>query len=456
MGVLMQAFYWNCPGDSNQQFNWWNYVRNEIPRLKAAGITALWLPPACKAEDIISMGYDPFDYYDLGEFVQKNHNRKETWFGSKEDLSQLIKSGHDSGIQILADLVINQCSGGDLETNPYTGEDWYTRFEPASNKFKRNYDCFHPSKYESYDGAVFDGFAKTDLCHRNPYVYTEILEYCRWLIEEIGYDGFRYDCAKGYGGWIIKSIQEYMYKYSHADKRYFKPFGVGELWNDNNDQPIESWLDEVNNFSDNPVSAFDFVLRKRLRSLCLDKQFSLKELADWNDTLLIRPFETVTFVENHDTCSPHPDVVDKEIFSDKMLAYSFILTHPGYPCIFWRDYYDFNLAQTGNESGIDALITVHERYAGGESDILYADDDLYMLQRRGQDNQKGLIYILNKIAGNWNGRHIQTQWKNTKFNPKAWRGTDDLSIPQTVYTDDSGYGDFWAPPRGYAVYAPEG
>jgi alpha-amylase len=455
MGVLMQAFYWNCPDASNQQFNWWNYVKNELPHLKTAGITALWLPPACKAMDVMSMGYDPFDFYDLGEFQQKNHNRKETWFGTREDLQSMIQSAHNNGIQVLADLVINQCSGGDMETNPITGTEWYTRFEPASKRFNRNYDCFHPSVYESYDGGIFEGFAQTDLCHRNPYVYTEILKYCKWLIEEIGYDGFRYDCSKGYGGWITKSIQEYMYKYSAGTRNFYKPFGVGELWNDDSDQPIDSWLNEINNFSDNPVSAFDFVLRKRLRNLCIDKQFSLKELADWNSTLLIRPFESVTFVENHDTCSPHPDVSDKEVFTDKMLAYSFILTHPGYPCIFWRDYYDFDLAQTGNKSGIDALISAHELYAGGESDILYVDDDLYILQRRGFENLKGLIYVLNKATGYWYGKKLITQWKNTKFLPVAWRGTNDLNIPDTITTDENCSGDFWAPPRGYVVYAPE-
>lgn len=453
MGVLMQAFYWDCPKVSNQEFNWWNFVRNEIPRLKEAGITALWLPPACKAKDVISMGYDPLDFYDLGEYKQKYHNRKETWFGSKEELLRLIKTAHDAGLQVLADLVANQCSGGELEMNPYSGEEWYTKFEPASNKFKRNYDCFHPSKYESYDGGVFAGFSKTDLCHRNPYVYAEILELCRWLIEDIGYDGFRYDCAKGYGGWITKSIMEYKYKYDHATQKFYKPFGVGELWEDS-DQPIESWLDEVNYFSDNPASAFDFVLRGKLRNLCLDKNFSLWNLADWNSTLLTRPFETVTFVENHDTCSPHPDVADKEIFADKMLAYSFILTHQGYPCIFWRDYYDFDLAQSSNESGIDALISVHEKYAGGEADILYVDDDLYILQRRGLGGQKGLIYVLNKTESDWNGRRVLTQWKNMKFTPVAWRGTNSLSTPQVSYTDSNAYGAFWAPPRGYAVYAP--
>ncbi len=454
MGVLMQAFYWDCPRLSNSQFSWWNTVRHEIPFLGSAGFTALWLPPACKAKDVISMGYDPFDFYDLGEYKQKNHLRKETWFGSKEDLIGLIGAAHGSGMQVLADLVINQCSGGELETNPYTGQKWYTKFEPASNKFKRNYDCFHPSRYESDDGAVFAGYAGTDMCHRNPYVYGEILEYCRWLVEDIGFDGFRYDCAKGYGGWIIKSIQEYMYRLSANDKKYYKPFGVGELWEER-DQPIESWLDEVNYASENPASAFDFVLRKNLRSLCLDRQFSLKELAGWDSTLLNRPFEAVTFVENHDTCSPHPDVADKEIFSDKMLAYSFILTHQGYPCVFWRDYYDFNLAQPGNRSGIDALIQVHERYAGGNATLLYADDDLYIMQREGHESQKGLVYVLNKTEGSWNGRRIQTGWKNSKFIPLAWRGNNDSNIPQNVLTGDDCFGDFWAPPRGYSVYVPE-
>jgi alpha-amylase len=245
MGVLMQAFYWECPRTANKQFRWWDTVRQEIPVLRSAGITALWLPPACKAKDIISMGYDPFDFYDLVEYMQKNHTMKETWFGSKADLLELIQAAHGSGMQVLADLVINQCSGGDLETNPFTGEEWYTKFDPASNKFKRNYVCFHPSKYESDDGSVFAGFARTDLCHRNPYVYSEIVEYCRWLVEDVGFDGFRYDCAKGYGGWITKSIQEYRYRYSAGDKKYYKPFGVGELWEER-DQPVENWLDDVN------------------------------------------------------------------------------------------------------------------------------------------------------------------------------------------------------------------
>ena len=41
-----------------------------------------------------------------------------------------------------------------------------------------------------------------DLSHRNPHVYAEILNLMRWLIEEIGFDGFRYDFVKGYGAGV--------------------------------------------------------------------------------------------------------------------------------------------------------------------------------------------------------------------------------------------------------------
>ncbi|HEY5175039.1 MAG TPA: hypothetical protein VII95_05685 [Terriglobales bacterium] len=68
MGVLFQAFYWNCPSEENQDGTWWNFVASKIPELQQAGFTALWLPPASKAANLggPSMGYDPYDYYDLG------------------------------------------------------------------------------------------------------------------------------------------------------------------------------------------------------------------------------------------------------------------------------------------------------------------------------------------------------------------------------------------------------
>jgi hypothetical protein len=50
-----------------------------------------------------------------------------------------------------------------------------------------------------------------DLSHRNPYVYADLLELVRWLVEEVGFDGFRFDLVKGYGTWTIAAVQEYRY-----------------------------------------------------------------------------------------------------------------------------------------------------------------------------------------------------------------------------------------------------
>ena len=65
---------------------WWNHLRELTPQLAASGINALWLPPVSKAADIKSNGYDPYDYFDLGDFDQKGG--VETWLGSKADLDQ--------------------------------------------------------------------------------------------------------------------------------------------------------------------------------------------------------------------------------------------------------------------------------------------------------------------------------------------------------------------------------
>ena len=160
-----------------------------------------------------------------------------------------------------------------------------------------------------------------------------------------------------------------------------------------------------------------------------------------------RPKQAVTFVENHDV------VRDSPIINDKLLAYAFILTHEGYPCVFWQDYFNWNLAQADSQNGIDALIKVHEQNAVGPAQVLFVDHDLYIMQRSGTGDQDGLILVLNNRR-NWNGTWVQTRWNNRRLISAAWRGRDDPGTPQEKWTNDSGWVDLWAAPRGYAVYVP--
>ena len=172
------------------------------------------------------------------------------------------------GLQVYADLVFNHNSGADVqESNPIDGQLRWTKFTPKSGKFPRDWKCFHPSQYETWDGVTFGDMP--DLCHRTPFVYTELITYARWLLEEIGFDGFRYDMVKGYGGWMVRSIQELR---ALRGGTSFKPYAVGECWD--SERTIDDWLDEANAWSDNPVGAFDFPVE------CSDRELSNAPASD--------------------------------------------------------------------------------------------------------------------------------------------------------------------------------
>ena len=156
MGVMMQTFFWDCPRADNKEFQWWNYIREQVPALAKVGFTSLWLPPVHKAANLggPSMGYDPYDYYDLGEFDQKGS--VPTWYGTRQELSQLIETAHSHRLGVIADVVINHNSGADEpEVNPLINQPRWTKFNPKSGKFTRNWESFHPNMYESWDEMTF-------------------------------------------------------------------------------------------------------------------------------------------------------------------------------------------------------------------------------------------------------------------------------------------------------------
>jgi alpha-amylase len=446
MAVMMQAFYWDAPQLEKQEGNWWNVIAEKVEALSQSGFNALWLPPVSKASDHRSMGYDPYDYFDLGDFDQKGGVK--TLYGNRAELEALIAKAHQCGIGLYADMVINHNSGADAEeVNPLDGQKRWTKFEPKSGKFPRDWNSFHPSRYEQFM-VEGENFGFPHLCHRNPHVYTAMFDYARMLIEELGFDGFRFDFVKGFGGWMIGLLAKYRYV---KDGQEFTPFVVGEMWS--GPQDIAKWIDQVNAMTDNQIAAFDFPLRYKLKDVCDSPGYDLRNLTDTGAEAAVvtrRPQHAATFVDNH-------DMGDNAIVNDKMLAYSFILVHEGYPCIFWYDYYNNGLGRGGSPNGIDALIQVHHKYAGGDSQVLHADKDLYIMQRVGFDSedihQPGLIYVLNNLGDKWSGTSVKTRWSNQRFRPIAWDG-HDTAHPDERTTDADGNSEFPAPPRGYAVYVP--
>jgi alpha-amylase len=105
--TLLQAYEWNVPADNAH----WKRLTSALPGLRRVGVTAMWLPPGCKAASPEGNGYDIYDLYDLGEFDQKG--TRATKWGPKEDLLELSKLAKDQGVALYWDAVLNHKAGAD-------------------------------------------------------------------------------------------------------------------------------------------------------------------------------------------------------------------------------------------------------------------------------------------------------------------------------------------------------
>src|SRR6476469_6749634 len=108
-GVMMQGFYWDCPGP------WYPTMQSKAASLKNVaggyGINRIWFPvPQKSASGGFSMGYDPFDYYDLGSYSQ--NGGPGTHFGTQAQLKSAVAAFKAQGISCIADIVLNHRSGG--------------------------------------------------------------------------------------------------------------------------------------------------------------------------------------------------------------------------------------------------------------------------------------------------------------------------------------------------------
>ncbi len=408
-GVMMQAFYWDVPAGGI----WWDSLQTKLSSWASAGIEAIWLPPAAKAQNgPYSMGYDPTDYFDLGQYNQ--NGTVETRFGSKAELLALIQAAHNENMKVYADIVINHNSGGQLESNQYTGTNTWTDFSGvASGKFLRSQHDFHPNWVHGNDEGVFGGFP--DLCHEVPYVQD-------WLWKtnysvgyhyknDIGFDGWRFDYVKGFAPWVVREWNNYL-----------GGFSVGELW-DTNVNYLEWWANEANS------SVFDFACYYKMNDA-----FDGNNLAVLYDDMMWKrnPFKAVTFVTNHDT---------DEIWN-KMLAYAYILTHEGYPTIFYRDYEEWL-----NKERLNNLIWIHNNKATGTTTILYADNDEYVARRNGYNGEPGLVVYLNN-SNVWLERWVPTNWSSTVI--KDYTGHSNW-YPTT---QGGGWVKIQCPPKSYTIWSP--
>lgn len=418
-GVMMQGFYW----DVEPRHAWWNTISTRLDDWKSIGVDRLWLPPASKGmSGGYSMGYDPMDYFDFGEYDQMG--TVKTRFGSRAELESLISKAHGQGIQVIADIVLNHNSGGQLEYNPYRNKDTYTLFRPASGRFNRSYEDFHPNHIHDHDAeALF--FEEQDLCHENPNVRKWFWEsdssVARYYKNTMKFDGWRFDYVKGFDPGVVKSWMDAV-----------GGFGVLEVWDGNTDY-LKSWVDKTG------IRAFDFANFYNLEQ-AIDGN-NMKILGERNALWKVYPDKAVTFVNNHDTEKDANQGNRIGSAENRMLAYAYILTHPGYPCLFYSDYETIL-----SKPGLEKLIRIHRSLAAGDLTVLYSDTDFYAAQRGGDSTTPGLVVTLNNASRNMQ-RTLVTPWKNAVI--YDYSGNTDM----TLTTDAGGRAAISTPAKSYTVWS---
>ena len=377
-GVMLQGFSWDSYNESQ-----WKVLEKQADELKGY-IDLVWLPQSGKClETTQVMGYMPYYYF--------NQNSS---FGSEAELRSLITKFKAAGIGAIADVVINHRNTDGWFTFPaetYKG----VTYQMQSTDICKNDDGGTTATQAATNGVSLsqnndegtDFGGCRDIDHKSENVQKVIKAYLKYLKDDLGYTGFRYDMVKGFDG-------NHVADYNDATG---VEYSVGEYW-DGNDK-IESWINRTNKKS----AAFDFQFRYNVRDAVNGAaNGKVTTSSDWsklnsNDNLMhdanYRRY-AVTFVENHDTQKRSESEQNDPLRKDTIAANAYMLAMPGTPCIFqphWNAY----------KSEIKEMIAAR-KYAGITNMSNYANKQskktLYVNEVTGTKH-KLLVAVGNDAAG---------------------------------------------------------
>ena len=324
-GVMLQGFSWDSYNESQ-----WKVLEKQADEMKDY-IDLVWLPQSGKCMETTQvMGYMPYYYF--------NQNSS---FGTEAELRSLITKFKAAGIGAIADVVVNHRNT----------EGWFTfpaeTYKGVTYQMQSTDICKNDDEGKTATQAATDGVSLSqnndegtdfggcrDIDHKSENVQKVIKAYLKYLKDDLGYTGFRYDMVKGFDGIHVAD-------YNDATG---VEFSVGEYWDGNN--KIENWINRTNKKS----AAFDFQFRYNVRDAVNGAaNGKVTTSSDWsklnsNDNLMhdanYRRY-AVTFVENHDTQKRSESEQNDPLRKDTIAANAYLLAMPGTPCIFqphWNKY----------------------------------------------------------------------------------------------------------------------
>jgi alpha-amylase len=416
--VLLQAFYKRgkyvalpCPADPKDGPTtdwWWDHLAKQARQLAQAGFTSVWLPPVTKAQQGVgepALGYSVFDDYDIGSKNQKG--TVHTRYGNREQLTRCAAMLRANGLEIYLDLQLNDRRGGSgPDGASFEYVDAYGN--KTGGRFPKNAQCFHsrypanpvPASFQPeipQDPRVPDGIGELqigsnvyfgpDLAPINSkppgYVLNGLTSAVEWVSSALDVQGYRLDHVQGISTVFLLDL---LGRTTMNGK-----FTVGEYWNGSVSQ-VNDWV-MSDAWMQGRAGALDFPLYFLLLAMSNDPSFNMATL-DHAGLAGVNPLRAVTFVENHDTESRR-DLVPRNIQpEDKPLAYAYILTSEGFPCVFYKDYSgDAGCLGGSLKPIIDNLLWIHQNIAEGATQQRWKDQGVFVFERTGGAH---LLVALNK------------------------------------------------------------
>lgn len=356
--VLLQGFWWDFKNNNYPQ-GWANYLADLTPRLRKMGIEGVWVPVNQKNANPASVGYSPFDHYDLGDKYQKQNLK--TPFGDKDEFLRMVGIMHQNGIHVIQDIVLNHMDGAgsgtsaggidsvglafynsnrpgsnyqDIINDPTSG---YKNFRyvsfltPANNETRSNYLARSgrwPKNWQNFSPGPGDNrFTGDDLTRTtfgpdiayyqnskglssiatfNPaqgdfYMRNQAREWMIWFKKQTGVDGFRLDAIKHFPNAVSEDMIFNLQFNAGFASGTDQMFTVGE-WVGGKSE-LDAWVDAVQG----RAGTFDFGLRGFSGTPGLyGMVYGLGnyDLSNLPGTQQDRRYRTVPFVNNHDTFRP--------------------------------------------------------------------------------------------------------------------------------------------------------
>lgn len=327
-GVMLQGFSWDSFVDTQ-----WTNLERQADELSGY-FNLIWVPQSGNCNSSYNqMGYTPVYYFD-----------QNSSFGTEAQLRKMINTYKAKNVGIIADVVINH------RNNLGVGDSWVDYPEETYNGVTyqmlptdicANDDGGDTKKWATSQGISISSNNDTgedwggcrDLDHKSENVQKIIKVYLKYLLNDLGYAGFRYDMTKGFS-------RSYIADYNDDAK---PTYSVGEYW-DGNTTTLKNVVNQMKKNDQVQSATFDFAFRYSARDACNGNNWS--KLA--NGGLATQAgFDryAITFVENHDmqdrgnVTGYTKDPITKNIAA----ANAWLLAMPGTPCVFllhWKEYKD--------------------------------------------------------------------------------------------------------------------